>query len=181
MICADRRHRETGEVVAGEAEFLELVLQNANNRVILERAGRLGMPDWWLTAGAVFQSVWNGLTGRHADAGILDYDLFYFNSDDLSAASEQRVQRDATRLFETSSWRFATRRACIFGMRMNLVSPGGALRAQRMQSITSQRQRAASRLPAATTPRSRSTCRTASPTSSRAASDLTRCSLPPRV
>jgi hypothetical protein len=87
-------------VVAGEAEFLELVLQNANNRVILERAGRLGVPDWWLTAGAVFQSVWNGLTWRHANAGILDYDLFYFDRDDLSAASEQRVQCDATRLFD---------------------------------------------------------------------------------
>lgn len=86
-------------MVAGEAEFLGLVLRNANNRVILERAARLGVSDWWLTAGAVFQSVWNGLSGRHADAGILDYDLFYFDSDDLSAASEQRVQGDATQLF----------------------------------------------------------------------------------
>ncbi len=79
--------------------FLDLVLSNANNQTILERAGDLDLPDWWLTAGAVFQTVWNVLDQRPADAGIQDYDLFYFDPKDLSAESETNVNRHAAALF----------------------------------------------------------------------------------
>ena len=85
--------------MTGRAAFLDLVLRNANNRAILERAGSLGLSDWWLTAGALFQTVWNGLEGRPAEQGILDYDLFYFDAADLTATSEARVNRDAAELF----------------------------------------------------------------------------------
>lgn len=58
---------------------------------VLERAGRLALPDWYLTAGCVFQTVWNVVTGRPATEGILDYDLFYFDASDLSWEAEDRV------------------------------------------------------------------------------------------
>ncbi len=81
------------------ARFLRLALSNANNRVILERAAELDLPDWWLTAGALFQTVWNVLDGRSAAAGILDYDLFYFDANDLSAEAETNVNDAAGELF----------------------------------------------------------------------------------
>ncbi|MGQ7352572.1 nucleotidyltransferase family protein [Quadrisphaera oryzae] len=64
----------------------------------LERAPALGLPDWWLTAGALFQTVWNGLDGRDPAAGIRDDDLFY-DDDDVSYAAEDRVIQAAARLF----------------------------------------------------------------------------------
>jgi hypothetical protein len=82
-----------------EARFLDFVLSNANNRVILDRAAALALPDWWLTAGALFQTVWNVLHGRRPTEGILDYDLFYFDADDLSAQSEMSVNQAAADLF----------------------------------------------------------------------------------
>ncbi len=81
------------------SRFLELVLSNANNRSILDRAGALDLPDWWLTAGAVFQTVWNVLEDRPATAGIRDYDLFYFDPNDLSSDAETYVNRRAAELF----------------------------------------------------------------------------------
>jgi len=51
--------------VSGDVDrFLELVLSNPVNRAVLDRAPGLGVADWWLTAGAVFQTVWNCLDGR---------------------------------------------------------------------------------------------------------------------
>ena len=67
-------------------------LQNPHNAVILERLPLLGMPDAWLVAGCLFQTVWNLQAGWPADAHIKDYDLFYFDANDLSAAGEQAVQ-----------------------------------------------------------------------------------------
>ncbi len=81
------------------ARFLELVLSNANNRSILDRAGELDLPDWWLTAGAVFQTVWNTLENRPPDNGIRDYDLFYFDPNDLSSEAEMNVNRRVAELF----------------------------------------------------------------------------------
>jgi hypothetical protein len=68
------------------------VLTNYNNRTILDRWDDLALPDGWLVAGCLFQTVWNLQTGRVPEADIKDYDLFYFDSADLSQDSEQKVQ-----------------------------------------------------------------------------------------
>jgi fructose-1,6-bisphosphatase/inositol monophosphatase family enzyme len=97
----DVRHSVRFAAGLGDAEsrFLAFVLSNEHNRVILDRAAALDLPDWWLTAGAVYQSVWNGLDGRPASAGILDYDLFYFDEADRSAEAEARANAAARELF----------------------------------------------------------------------------------
>ena len=51
------------------AEIEPLLRQNATLVDVLERARALDLPDWYVTAGAVYQTVWNALTGRPAAAG----------------------------------------------------------------------------------------------------------------
>lgn len=75
--------------------FLEDILTNRHNRAILERWDDLALPDGWLVAGCLFQTVWNLQRGRAPEAGIKDFDLFYFDADDLSAAGEAAVQARA--------------------------------------------------------------------------------------
>ncbi|MEE2061611.1 nucleotidyltransferase family protein [Rhodococcus artemisiae] len=83
-----------------EQRLLEIVLENPVCRRIVERAGELGVQDWFLTAGGVFQTVWNYLDGRDLRAGIKDYDLFYFDGSDLSYEAEDRVIKRAALLFD---------------------------------------------------------------------------------
>lgn len=66
---------------------------------VLERSAALGLPQWYLTAGCLFQTVWNVVTGKPAGAGIKDYDLFYFDRDDLSWEAEDRVIRRGREMF----------------------------------------------------------------------------------
>jgi hypothetical protein len=77
------------------ARFLDLVQRSPINVSILGRGSMLCVPDWWLTAGAVFQTVWNVLDGRNPGAGIADYDLFYYDASDLSYEAEDAVIRRA--------------------------------------------------------------------------------------
>ena len=70
---------------------LSLVLQNRWNRVLLDRIPSLELNDWWLTAGCIAQSVWNGLYGRSPDYGILDYDIFYFDPDTSWDAEDREI------------------------------------------------------------------------------------------
>ena len=78
---------------------LSAVLEDPVCRGLLERLTELGLDDWYLTAGAVFQNVWNARTGREPGHGIKDYDVFYFDDTDLSWEAEDRVIRAADRLF----------------------------------------------------------------------------------
>lgn len=68
--------------------FLESVLANPINRLLLERLPDFGLRDAWLVAGCLFQSVWNEKMGRAPTAGIRDYDIFYFDPTDLSWDAE---------------------------------------------------------------------------------------------
>ena len=85
-------------MTAGPALFLDYVQRNPVNRLLLERAGQLDLPDWWLTAGHCSRTVWNVLDRRDPLAGIRDYDLFYFDPD-VSWAAEDAVIRRASALF----------------------------------------------------------------------------------
>lgn len=58
---------------------------------VLHRAARLDLPGWYVTAGCVFQTVWNVTIGRPPTTGIRDYDLFYFDDSDLSWDAEDLV------------------------------------------------------------------------------------------
>lgn len=79
--------------------FIEEALRNPHNRAILEGLPALALPDAWLVAGCLFQSVWNLQCGRPPEAGIRDYDLFYFDASDLSAEAERQVDERVQRHF----------------------------------------------------------------------------------
>jgi hypothetical protein len=52
-----------------------------------------------VVAGAVYNSVWNHLTGRPALTGVNDVDLIYFDASDLSYEAEDRVIKAAEARF----------------------------------------------------------------------------------
>jgi len=80
-------------------DLVAAALANPINRAILTRLPMLGLRDAWLVAGAVYQSYWNALSGRPANAGIKDYDIFYCDPDDLSYEAEDLVLRRAALVF----------------------------------------------------------------------------------
>ena len=73
--------------------FLAATLRNPVNTAIADELWRLALPDAWIVAGCLVQTAWNVLTGRAADYGISDYDVFYFNPD-TSWQAEDAVIRE---------------------------------------------------------------------------------------
>ena len=57
-------------------EFLESVRRNPSVAAALERLPTLGLSQCHLTAGCLFQTVWNLRSGRSAAADIRDLDVF---------------------------------------------------------------------------------------------------------
>jgi hypothetical protein len=79
--------------------LLTLAMANPINAEITRRLPDLGVEQCMLTAGCLFQAVWNHQSNLPADQGVKDYDVFYFDTD-LSYEAEDAVIRRAERLFE---------------------------------------------------------------------------------
>lgn len=86
-----------------KTEFLTHVLANPINRQLLERLASFGLNECWLVSGCLFQSVWNGLTGRDPGYGIHDYDIIYFDNNDLTWEAENNVIKRITAGFHDLS------------------------------------------------------------------------------
>jgi len=83
-----------------EARFVELVLRNPANEIVLHRLAELRLPDVYLVSGCLFQTVWNCQSGKPPDADILDYDVFYYDASDLSWEAEDAVIRRCAQAFD---------------------------------------------------------------------------------
>jgi uncharacterized protein len=72
-------------------QFQAALGRNPTLTGVLTRAAALALPQWYLVAGCLYQTVWNVVTGQPPEAGILDYDLAYFDATDLSWEAEDTV------------------------------------------------------------------------------------------
>lgn len=79
------------EATAGA--FLTAVRSNPTNSALLERLPTLDLPDCWLVAGCLFQTIWNVQRDRPPGENINDFDVFYFDDSDLSYDAEDRIIR----------------------------------------------------------------------------------------
>ena len=82
-----------------EARLETMVLGSPRLMQVLTIARDLDLPDWRIVSGAIYQTVWNALTGRDPDYGVKDYDLFYFDGADTSYEAEDVVIRRAERAY----------------------------------------------------------------------------------
>ena len=87
------RHRDL------RALFVDIVIANETVRALTDRLAELGLPDCYLAAGCLCQTVWNYMSGFPPSHGIVDYDVFYCDLSDLSWEGEDRVIRRCTAAF----------------------------------------------------------------------------------
>lgn len=82
-----------------DAVFLKKIQQNTYNKIVLERLPELDLPQAYLVAGCLFQTIWNLNAARPVTENINDYDVFYFENSDLSYEAEDDVIKAAHELF----------------------------------------------------------------------------------
>lgn len=77
------------------ARLVEIVRADPDLMHVLTTVRGLGLNDWRVFSGAVYQSVWNALTGRPVGYGRKDYDLGYFDPDTSWDAEDAVIKRVA--------------------------------------------------------------------------------------
>ena len=88
------RWRADHTVTGPPAAVHRLVAQLRGSSVLwecLERLAGLSLPDCYLGAGCVAQTVWNAAHDKPPAADIRDYDIVYFDAGDLTEGGESAV------------------------------------------------------------------------------------------
>lgn len=80
--------------------FRTALERNTTLLKVLQGACQLDLPNWYLAAGAVTQTVWNSVTDQPPETGIDDYDVVYFDDSDLSWEAEDVAIKRGDKLFE---------------------------------------------------------------------------------
>ena len=75
--------------------FRHTVTSIPENAKILDVMDRLGLPDCYLTAGCLFQPIWNRKSDQPDLWGVKDFDVFYFDNDVSWGAENDVIERAA--------------------------------------------------------------------------------------
>ncbi|ANM04958.1 hypothetical protein AMC78_CH02880 [Rhizobium phaseoli] len=75
------------------SRLTSLILQVPELVKVLRHLEAMRLPDYLVGGGAIYQTVWNALTGRPRWYGVKDIDIIYFDDTDLSYEAEDRVIR----------------------------------------------------------------------------------------
>ena len=78
-----------------EYRLADIVRADPGLMHVLATVRGLGLNDWRVFSGAVYQSVWNAVTGRPVGYGRKDYDLGYFDPDTSWDAEDKVIKRVA--------------------------------------------------------------------------------------
>ncbi|MEO6729401.1 MAG: nucleotidyltransferase family protein [Candidatus Dojkabacteria bacterium] len=80
------------DVSKQEKVFSDILLSNREIRQVLAVIKYLNLPECYLGAGALAQTVWNNLTKRSNFENIKDFDIVYYDPNDLSGESEKEIE-----------------------------------------------------------------------------------------
>ncbi len=78
-----------------EGRLVGIVRDDPGLMHVLKGVRSQNLPDWRVFSGAVYQSVWNALTGRPAGYGVRDYDVGYYDPDTRWDAEDVIIKRVA--------------------------------------------------------------------------------------
>ncbi len=82
-------------------EFVSILKQNKDLMTILDYIYELNLPNFYIAAGSVFQTIWNYYDKKPLNFGIKDIDIIYYDSNNLSKEVEKELENKIIEHFKT--------------------------------------------------------------------------------
>ena len=86
------------------ADLESILRNNPDLAALLDRFAEIALPDVWIVAGCIAQTVWNHRFGLAAGHGIGDIDLVYFDPDLSETTEEAHAQRLRAQFPALTTW-----------------------------------------------------------------------------
>ena len=72
--------------------FISIIEKNRNLMLVLNYLESLKLPNFYIAAGSIFQTIWNYYDGNDLNYGIKDIDIIYYDVDNLSKENEKILE-----------------------------------------------------------------------------------------
>lgn len=73
-------------------KFISILEENKDLMIILDYLAKLNLPNFYIAAGSIFQTIWNYYDNRPLNYGIKDIDIIYYDKDNLTKEVEQKLE-----------------------------------------------------------------------------------------
>ena len=81
-------------------KFIKILKQNKDLMIILNYIDELNIPNYYIAAGAVFETIWNYYDNKPLNYGIKDIDIIYYDSNNLSKDDEKELENKIVNHFK---------------------------------------------------------------------------------
>lgn len=72
--------------------FLSIIRQNKDLMLILDYLVELNLPNFYIAAGSIFQTIWNYYDKKELNYGIKDIDIIFYDSNNLTKKDEKALE-----------------------------------------------------------------------------------------
>lgn len=86
--------------------FIQILKQNKDLMDILDYINDLKLPNFYIAAGSVFQTIWNYYDNKPLNYGIKDIDIIYYDSINTSKESEINLENKIINHFKSLNYEF---------------------------------------------------------------------------
>ncbi len=83
-----------------EKMFIKILKKNKDLIQILDYIAELKLPNFYIAAGSLFQTIWNYYDGEFLNYRIKDIDIIYYDNDNLDMEYEQKLEDKITNHFK---------------------------------------------------------------------------------
>lgn len=73
-------------------KFISILKENKDLITILDYIYELNLPNFYIAAGSIFQTIWNYYDQKPLNFGIKDIDIIYYDPNNLSKESEKKLE-----------------------------------------------------------------------------------------
>jgi hypothetical protein len=87
-------------------QFVRIIKQNNVLIETLDFISQLNLPNFYIAAGSVFQTIWNYYDNKPLNYGIKDIDVIYYDKDDLSKESEKEIEKKLIEFFSSRDFNY---------------------------------------------------------------------------
>lgn len=81
-------------------KFISILKQNEDLMTVLNYIYELKLPNFYIAAGSIFQTIWNYYDSKPLNYGIKDIDIIYYDSSNISKDNEQELENNIINHFK---------------------------------------------------------------------------------
>lgn len=86
--------------------FISILKQNKDLMHILNYISELKLPNFYIAAGSVFQTIWNYYDNKPLNYQIKDIDIIYYDTNNISKESEKELEAKIIKHFNNLNYKF---------------------------------------------------------------------------